>query len=90
MTDSTAAARQPGAPFRAVVMGEESLMIQCAETLREAGHDLVAVVTDAPEIHTWATAAEIPVLSNDSELAARLEPFTFDFLFSKVSLDVLD
>jgi methionyl-tRNA formyltransferase len=40
--------------FSCVVMGNESLLIQCGEILRRRGHAIRAVVTRSPEIRAWA------------------------------------
>lgn len=77
------------APWRAVVVGGGSLTIECAERLRRRGHEVVAVVTDAPAVASWATDAgllHVP-LGDASGADWGLEPV--DYLFSIVNLRVL-
>ena len=40
--------------FSCVVMGNESLLIECAEQLLRAGDRIGAVVTRNPDIRSWA------------------------------------
>jgi len=63
--------------FSAVLIGNESLAIQCGEMLREAGHSIAAVVTRNPDIAEWAKGADLPVISSDAGLAQELSGLTF-------------
>lgn len=74
---------------RAAVIGEESLMIQCVDILRDHGVEVVAVASQSDAIHEWAATADIPALVNDSSLTAGLASFSFDYLFSITNLRVL-
>lgn len=40
--------------FSCLVIGNESLLIQCAEILRQRGHRIAAVVTSNAELRGWA------------------------------------
>ncbi len=75
--------------FSAVIIGNESLAIQCAEMLREAGHDIKAVVTRNPDIASWAEGAGTDVLSSDSDLMQALTGLEFDWLLSIANLDMI-
>jgi len=75
--------------FSAVLIGNESLAIQCGEMLREAGHTIAAVVTRNADIETWATEAGLPVHSSDADLAQALSGLTFDWLLSVANLDMI-
>ena len=75
--------------FSAVIIGNESLAIQCAEMLREAGHDLQAIITRNSDVADWAQEAEITVYSSDDDLAATLAGHSFDWLLSIANLDMI-
>lgn len=75
--------------FRAVLIGNESLAIQCAEMLREAGHDLQAVVTRNPDIANWAKTAGVTTYSADDDLQTVLANHSFDWLLSIANLDLI-
>ena len=75
--------------FSAVLIGNESLAIQCGEMLREAGHSIAAVVTRNPDIAEWAKGADLPVISSDAGLAQELSGLTFDWLLSVANLDMI-
>lgn len=75
--------------YRAVIIGNESLAIQCAEMLREAGHQISAVVTRNADVKSWAEDLALPVYSSDEDLASALKPIDFDWLFSIANLDII-
>jgi natural product biosynthesis luciferase-like monooxygenase protein len=75
-------------PFSSVLIGNESLLVQCGGILLERGHLIRAVVTASPEIRAWADAHGLPAEPPGSDLAARL-PRGFDWLFSIANLAVI-
>ncbi|WP_108813437.1 MupA/Atu3671 family FMN-dependent luciferase-like monooxygenase [Loktanella sp. Alg231-35] len=75
--------------FRAVIIGNESLAIQCGEMLREAGHTIAAVVTRNADVEGWAQGAALPVVSSDADLAAALADIPCDWLLSIANLDMI-
>ncbi len=72
--------------FSFVILGEQSLLIQCAEALLGSGHSLVAVVSADPRIISWCRERDILRFGEFSELR-ELDPF--DYLFSATNLKVL-
>jgi len=50
---------------RCVLIGEEPLLIHCAEILRSHGHIVTAVVAESPQILSWVKGNEIESLSPD-------------------------
>ena len=58
--------------FRCVLMGEQSLAIQCGEILQRDGHAIVAVVTDDPGIVQWARTHDVRVLPASANLVQEL------------------
>ncbi|TCL00726.1 natural product biosynthesis luciferase-like monooxygenase protein [Shimia isoporae] len=77
------------ARMTAVMIGNESLLIQCATIWRDAGHVVSAVVTRASDIRTWAETEGLRVVSSDSDIAGELLGDSFDWLLSIANLDML-
>lgn len=75
--------------FRAVIIGNESLAMQCGQMLRDAGHTLAAVVTRNADVAQWAKDAGLPVVSSDDDLLAALSGLSFDWLLSIANLDMI-
>ena len=48
--------------FSTVLIGEESLLVGCADILRDRGHAIRAVVSRNPEIRAWAERLGLPAL----------------------------
>jgi len=76
------------AKFSSVVMGNESLLIECSKKLLAQGHVIMAVVTRCPDITNWAQAQSIPVLAPGADLGDRLEG-GFDWFFSIANLAII-
>jgi len=76
-------------PWRCVLIGSESLLVQCAEVLEQAGHTVVAVVTTRPAVRRWATERGRRVLRSAADLLAATDLQAFDYLFSVTNLSVL-
>jgi natural product biosynthesis luciferase-like monooxygenase protein len=80
----------PAAPERQVVLiGGESLLIECAQTLQGAGFAIAAVVSRAPAVRRWATSQKFTLFSQPSQLLSAEAPCGFGYLFSITNLDVL-
>lgn len=74
----------------AVFVGSGSLLIQCAETYSHAGHEIMAVMTDNPDIMEWATQKNIDTRPLDADAYSALAADTeFDYLFSVANLNIL-
>lgn len=67
-------------------MGDETLLVQCAEMLRERNHAIAAVITAADNVEKWAKGAAIPVILPGRRLAQDLAAFEFDWFFSIANL----
>lgn len=77
-------------PFSALLIGDSTLLIRCAEHLLSAGHTVQAVVTRHPQISTWCDANGIVCLQKKAVLtAADLEGLAPNFLFSIANLEML-
>ena len=75
--------------WRSVLIGSESLLIQCGQVLEHAGHQVVAVVATRPAIRRWAAERGIRVLPDTKALLAAQDLRPFDYLFSITNLSVL-
>jgi len=73
----------------AVMIGNESLLVQCATIWRDAGHSVSAVVTRSQDIRVWAEGEGLRVVSSDAEIATELLGEKFDWLLSIANLDML-
>ncbi|MDX1548781.1 MAG: formyltransferase family protein, partial [Rhodothermales bacterium] len=80
---------QPHTPLRCYVMGEQSLTIRCAELLREAGHAVLGLISDAAAVVAWARERAIPVLDPGSDYAEALREEPFDYFFSIANLRIV-
>lgn len=75
--------------FSCVVMGNESLLIQCADRLLQGGDLIAAVITRNVDIRTWAMSQGLQVETPGEGLAERLANKHFDWLFSIANLSVI-
>lgn len=75
--------------FTCFVIGEDSLLIKCSETLLEKGHQVFGIVSSNTAIHKWAAENRLNVYSPDKELASTLKAQVYDYLFSITNLSIL-
>ena len=71
-----------------ILVGAESLTLQCGKLLVERGHRLLAVVTSDHSLRTWAESLGIPVFDGPAALLER-DGLGCDYLFSIGNLLVL-
>ena len=76
-------------PLRCVLIGSDSLLIQCGEILLREGHELTHVVTDQERIAEWARSQSLNVVDASDDFASTLEQTEFDCLFSITWLSIL-
>jgi natural product biosynthesis luciferase-like monooxygenase protein len=71
---------------RCVFVGDEALVVQCAEIARAAGLDIVALATHNDQARAWADEQGVTCLDSQGDLAAQFETSLgvdgFDVLFS--------
>ena len=72
-----------------VLIGGESLLIECARALGDRGHRIAAVVSTAPAVLRWATEQGYAVLADAAELLRLPGLGQLDYLFSITNLAVL-
>lgn len=75
--------------FSCLVMGTESLLIQCAEILLQRGHQICGVISSRKLITDWAREKNIPRIEPGPSLADRLSQHPFDYLFSIANLSII-
>ncbi len=73
----------------AVFIGDGSLLVQCAEAFRKAGHAVAAVVSASDANLDWARAQGVPAIRMEGDWAAALDALAFDYLFSVANLRML-
>ncbi|MDP8965656.1 MAG: amino acid adenylation domain-containing protein, partial [Cyanobacteriota bacterium] len=75
--------------FSCFLIGERTLLIQCAELLLERGHQIFGVISPDVSISSWAKGKDIPYIQPTDNLIAFLRQQPFDYLFSIVNNSVL-
>jgi len=69
-----------------LIVGDESLLVPCAEMLRDRGHGIAAFVTQNETIRQWAAPLGVAVHAPGGDLAARLADLRYDWLFGIANL----
>ena len=64
------------------LLGNNSLTIECADTLLRSEHRIEGIVTTDDAVAKWAESHGVPVLTHDLELCSRLAQKPFDLLLS--------
>jgi amino acid adenylation domain-containing protein len=75
--------------FSCFLIGEGTLLIQCAELLLERGHQIFGVISPDASISSWAKAKDIPHIQQTENLIAFLRQQPFDYLFNIVNSSLL-
>jgi natural product biosynthesis luciferase-like monooxygenase protein len=73
----------------ALIIGNESLTIQCADVLIKRGHTVAALVTRNPEVRAWGLSQGLRVGAQGKDLAGRLGAVRVDWLLSIANLNVI-
>ncbi|MFN7023118.1 MAG: MupA/Atu3671 family FMN-dependent luciferase-like monooxygenase [Pseudorhizobium sp.] len=74
--------------FKAVLVGDGLLLVQCGERLLARGHDVVLIATDNTQVARWAASQHIPT-SQTNDLCGSIEELEVDWLFSIANLNLL-
>ncbi|MDC0736820.1 LLM class flavin-dependent oxidoreductase [Cognatishimia sp. SS12] len=77
------------APQRALMIGNESLLIECAKIWRAAGHDIAMILTRNDAIAAWAKAEGLPCQHHDGALSALTVKAEYDWLLSIANLQII-
>lgn len=78
-----------GAPMRAALIGNESLLIECAKIWRSAGHEVAIIVTRNADIADWAASQDIDVLHHAGALGDVTLSVGYDWLLSIANLQII-
>ncbi|KAF0113617.1 MAG: non-ribosomal peptide synthetase [Rhodobacteraceae bacterium] len=73
----------------ALLIGNESLTVECGKRWLERGHTLAAVVTREPRVAAWASAAGLPVIAPGAGLVDRTTALAVDWVLSVANLSVV-
>ncbi|WP_051851924.1 amino acid adenylation domain-containing protein [Streptomyces sp. NRRL F-5650] len=79
----------PAGTFSCCLIGENTLLVSCAELLLQRGHDVVRVVSPPGAVRDWAAERGLPVSGFGPGLAGELAARPFDHLFSIANLRML-
>lgn len=71
--------------FSCYLIGEDSLLIQCAEILFTKGHSILGVVSMLADIKEWAFKHGIPYFDSLKTAEAVMAEIKFDYLFSIIN-----
>ncbi|WP_420398279.1 MupA/Atu3671 family FMN-dependent luciferase-like monooxygenase [Nioella sp.] len=75
--------------FTSLIIGHDTLALNCAKMLAGAGHPIRAVVTRCPEFRAWAEAEGVTLIAPGSGLKDRLQGIEFEWILSIANLDIL-
>ena len=71
------------------VIGEESLLIRCCESLLQKNHVVYGIVASNPAIVNWASDNNIRTYELNDNLINHLKDKAYDYLFSITNLEIL-
>ena len=76
-------------PVSCVLVGAESLLIQCGEMLLEKSAEITAVVSRDSQILEWAASKGLETLTPGKGMADALRPLDFDYFLSVTNLAMI-
>jgi len=71
--------------FTCYLIGEDNLLIQCAEMWLNKGHCILGVVSTLPGIKSWAFKNQIPYFDSLKAVEVMMTESKFDYLFSIIN-----
>lgn len=75
--------------LRCAFVGEQAMVVSCAEVARDRGHHVTGVVSPNEDVRAWARERGIPAAELDGALADFLAEHPCDYLFSVGNLTML-
>ncbi len=75
--------------FSSVIVGEDTLLIQCCDILIQKKQNIRLVVADNPKIKLWASSKNIECISYNMFTEEYLTRYNFDYLFSITNLKII-
>lgn len=79
----------PAKNIACVLIGEESLLVECGNQLRDRGYTIAAIIAANEQLVDWAASVDAEVLSPAKDLEKQLQPFEYDWFFSIANLSML-
>lgn len=79
----------PSGQLKCVLIGDESLLVQCAEIVRSHGHAIAMIVTNSASIRNWAQALDLSLCAFDGNVERQLANVDYDWLFSAANLRII-
>ena len=86
MAESHSKAHRP--PFDCLLIGDEALLVRCAEHLRTRGHRICGIVSADKQITDWSRAHDV-LLMDPERYEEAVQDLTFDYLFSIANLRLI-
>ena len=77
------------AQFSSLIIGHDTLALNCAKMLAGAGHPIRAIVSRCPEFRAWAEAEGLPLIEPGAGLVDRLQGIDFEWILSIANLDII-
>jgi natural product biosynthesis luciferase-like monooxygenase protein len=81
--------QQMGSQHSFLILGEQSLLVQCADSLLTRGHSITAVVSRNHQVRDWARKAGIPCHDRFEHLRSDDSAGNCDYLLSITNLRML-
>jgi natural product biosynthesis luciferase-like monooxygenase protein len=79
----------PASNVACVLIGEESLLIECGQALLDRGHRILAVITENEQIAGWVRKTGVALVAPDRGWEAKLDGVDYDWFFSIANLRLL-
>ncbi|MGH1444745.1 MAG: MupA/Atu3671 family FMN-dependent luciferase-like monooxygenase [Cognatishimia sp.] len=77
------------APMRALMIGNESLLVECAKIWRAHGHEVATIVTRNADIAAWAKGEGLECIHHSSSLSDVSLAGEYDWLLSIANLQII-
>lgn len=77
------------APMRALMIGNESLLVECAKIWRASGHEVATIITRNADIAAWAKGEGLECIHHASSLSDISVEGEYDWLLSVANLQII-
>ncbi|MFN3320887.1 MAG: MupA/Atu3671 family FMN-dependent luciferase-like monooxygenase [Allorhizobium sp.] len=75
--------------FKCLLIGNESLLVQCGQLILDRGNSIAAIVTSNDAVKSWAGQNGIPSVEWRGSLEHAVESIDYDYLFSIANLRII-
>jgi natural product biosynthesis luciferase-like monooxygenase protein len=76
-------------PFSSVIIGGDTLLMECGDILLSERHEVRAVVTSEGRVKRWAEEKGLSVIDARGEYLTPLQDLSFDYLFAITHLAII-